>query len=210
VTARFDPELMLSRSPYKIPPTAKAMKIGLLGGSFNPPHAAHVHISRIALRTLGLDQLWWIVSPGNPLKNNDDLLPLAERLRLCQELLSHPSMKVTAFEARFNVRYTADTLKILTSRRPRVNFVWVMGADNLADFHKWDRWRKIAKLVPLAVIDRPGSTMSPNSTSATSALASFRMDERDGQLLAETRPPAWTFIHAQRSFLSSTRIRNNK
>ncbi|MCF6320313.1 MAG: nicotinate-nucleotide adenylyltransferase [Rhizobiaceae bacterium] len=186
------------------------MKIGLFGGSFNPPHSGHVHISHIALRRLGLDQLWWSVSPGNPLKNNHNLLPLPQRLKLCQELVDHPAVRITAFEARFNVRYTADTLEVLTTRRPCVNFVWVMGADNLTDFHKWDRWRNIADRVPLAVIDRPGSTMSPNSTSATSSLSRFRVDERDGQLLAGAKPPAWTFIHGPRSFLSSTQIRNSK
>lgn len=205
---RSDPEPMKSRNPFKIPPTAPGMKVGLFGGSFNPPHSGHVHVSRIALKKLELDQIWWMVSPGNPLKNNANLLPLEERLNLCNDITTHPDIRVTAFEAKFSVRYSADTLQILTGRRPATQFVWVMGADNFGNFHHWDRWRKIAQLVPLAIMDRPGSTMSPNSTPATHALSKFRLDERDACLLADAQTPAWTFLHSPRSFLSSTQIRN--
>lgn len=186
------------------------MKIGLFGGTFNPPHKGHLHVSNIALRKLQLDQLWWIVSPGNPLKNNSNLLSLDERITKCREIVTHPDIKVSALEVKFNTRFSADTLDILIARRPSIKFVWVMGADNLGSFHKWDRWRTIADLVPIAVIDRPGSTVSPNSTAATHALSKYRMDERDAKLLALTRTPAWTFIHGRRSFLSSTKIRNSR
>jgi nicotinate-nucleotide adenylyltransferase len=192
----------------KIPVASAGMKIGLFGGSFNPPHQGHVHVSKTAIRKLGLDQLWWIVSPGNPLKNHDDLLPLAERLARCRRLTRHPDIRITAFEADFRLRYTADTVELLRQRRPQAQFVWVMGADNFSSFHRWDRWKIIANNVPLAVIDRPDSTTSPNSSSATHALARYRVDERDSRLLAHIKPPAWTFIHSRRSYLSSTQIRN--
>ena len=194
----------------KIPVASPGMKIGLFGGSFNPPHQGHVQISRTAIRKLGLDQLWWIVSPGNPLKDHSELLPLEERLEKCQAITSHPDIRITAFEAQFNLRYTADTVKLLARRRARASFVWVMGADNFANFHKWERWLEIANQIPLAIFDRPDSTTSPNSSSATHALAPYRVDERDSRLLANIQPPAWTFIHGPRSYLSSTQIRNGR
>lgn len=184
------------------------MKIGLLGGSFNPPHMGHVQVSELALRRLQLDQLWWIVSPGNPLKDNDNLPALPERLAMCRQIAAHPDIRITAFESEFNLRYTADTLELLTRRRALANFVWIMGADNFANFYHWDRWRMIADLVPLAVIDRPESTSSPNSSAPTHALARFRIDESDARLIAAMRTPVWTFIHGRRSYLSSTEIRN--
>ncbi len=167
-----------------------------------------MHVSLTAIRKLNLDQLWWLVTPGNPLKQQGNLSSLPQRLSQCYPIASHPDIHVTAFEAAHNLRYTADTLYLLKQRRPSVNFVWVMGADNLANFHHWDRWQKIADMVPLAIIDRPQSTTSPNSTAATHALAKYRMDERDSSLLAIIKPPVWTFIHGRRSFLSSTDFRN--
>ena len=201
---------MIVRDPYQIPPTTLGMKIGLFGGSFNPPHKGHLLVSKIALRKLQLDRIWWIVTPGNPLKDTHQLLPVAERIALCRKLVHHPDICITAFEIGFNNRYTADTVAILTGRRPSVHWVWVMGADNLGSFHRWNRWRDIARDIPLAIIDRPGSTMSPNSTPATHSLSKFRLDERDAKLLAGTSPPAWTFIHGPRSHISSTQIRNTK
>ena len=214
----FEPELepdkysrrnpLDNRSPFKIPPASKSMKIGLFGGSFNPPHRGHLHVSKTALHELKLDQLWWMVTPGNPLKDHDKLLPLEERLLRCQQIASHPDIHITAFEANYDLRYTADTLKLLLKRRPNANFIWLMGADNFSTFHLWDRWREIANMIPLAIIDRPNSTTSPDSSSATHALARYRIDEGDAGLLADLKPPAWTFIHARRSYLSSTQIRD--
>ncbi len=199
---------MLRRNPYQIPPTSPGMKIGLFGGSFNPPHMGHVHVSETALQALELDQIWWLVTPGNPLKDHKQLLPLNERIARCRELAQNPSIRICAIEDKYNVRYTADTLAILNSRRANVNFVWVMGADNLAGFHHWERWREIANHTPIAVIDRPGSTKSLRSSRVAQTLAQFRLDERDASLLATSKPPAWTFIHAKRSYLSSTKIRD--
>lgn len=196
------------RNPYQIPPASSGLRIGLFGGSFNPPHRGHLHVSLTAIRQLQLDQLWWMVTPGNPLKQGNNLSGLNERLLQCQTIARHPDIKVTAFEASYNFRYSADTIRLLKQRRPRAKFVWVMGADNLANFHHWNRWRDIVQSVPIAVIDRPNSTATPNSTSATHFLAKYRIDERDSRLIAGLNAPAWTFIHGRRSFLSSTQIRS--
>ena len=195
------------RNPFQIPPASHGLRIGLFGGSFNPPHPGHLHVSLTAIRQLQLDQLWWLVTPGNPLKQQNNLSSLNDRLLQCQRIARHPDIKVTAFEASYSFRYSADTISLLKQRRPGAKFVWVMGADNLANFHKWDRWRDIVQSVPLAIIDRPNSTATPNSTSATHFLAKYRIDERDSSLLADLDAPAWTFIHGRRSFLSSTKIR---
>ncbi len=183
------------------------MQVGLFGGSFNPPHAGHALVAEIALRTLRLDQLWWMVTPGNPLKAGRALAPLAERIARSEAIAEDSRIKVTAFEAAFNVRYTADTLALIGTRNPGVDFVWVMGADNLAQFHRWQRWREIAMAMPIAVIDRPGSTLSFVSSVMAKTFDYARVDEKDAPRLARMRPPAWTFIHGPRSSLSSTAIR---
>jgi nicotinate-nucleotide adenylyltransferase len=190
-----------------MPYVEKRMQVGLFGGSFNPPHAGHALVAEIALRALHLDQLWWMVTPGNPLKAGRSLAPLAERLALSEAAAEDPRIKVTAFEAAFNVRYTADTLALIRARNPGVDFVWVMGADNLAQFHRWQRWREIAMTVPIAVIDRPGSTLSFMSSVVAKTFDFARVDEKDAPRLARMRAPAWTFIHGPRSSLSSTAIR---
>ena len=164
-------------------------------------------MSEIALARLGLHALWWLVTPGNPLKNHSELRPLAERLRLCEAITDHPRIAVTAFETAIATRFTADTLAAILARRPGVRFVWVMGADNLATFHRWERWRDIAAAVPVAVVDRPGSTLSFTNAPAAVALARARLDETDARLLPFAAPPAWTFLHGPRSSLSSTAIR---
>jgi nicotinate-nucleotide adenylyltransferase len=183
------------------------MRIGLFGGSFNPPHAGHALVAEIALRRLALDQLWWIVTPGNPLKSARELAPLSERLRRSEEITKDPRMKVTAFEASYHVRYTADALALVKTRNPGVDFVWIMGADNLRDFHRWQRWRKIVMTFPIAVIDRPGSTLSFLSSVVAKTFDYARIDEGDAPLLARMKAPAWTFVHGPRSSLSSTALR---
>ena len=183
------------------------MQVGLFGGSFNPPHAGHSLVAEIALRSLRLDQLWWIVTPGNPLKAGREIAPLAERIALSEAIATDPRIKVTAFEVAYSVRYTADTLALVAARNPGVDFVWVMGADNLADFHRWQRWREIALTMPIAVIDRPGSTLSFMSSVMAKTFDHARIPERQAGTLARMRPPAWTFIHGPRSLLSSTAIR---
>ena len=191
----------------RMPRAEKGMSVGLFGGSFNPPHGGHLLLAEIALRRLDLDQLWWIVTPGNPLKNQRELAPLAERIAACEALAQDPRIKVTAFESGHKVRYTADTLALVSARNPGVHFVWLMGADNLKNFDKWQRWHQIALTYPIAVIDRPGSTLSFLSSKFAKTFDYARQDEDDAQALAYQKAPAWTFIHGPRSSLSSTAIR---
>jgi nicotinate-nucleotide adenylyltransferase len=195
------------RHVLRMPHAEKGMQVGLFGGSFNPPHAGHALVAEIALRRLALDQLWWIVTPGNPLKSARELAPLSKRVAQSEAIAGDPRIKVTAFEASHHTRYTADTLALVKARNPGVGFVWVMGADNLRDFHRWQRWRQIATTFPIAVIDRPGSTLSFLSSVVAKNFDYARIDEGDAPILAHMKAPAWTFIHGPRSSLSSTAIR---
>ncbi len=190
-----------------MPHAEKGMQVGLFGGSFNPPHAGHALVAEIAMRRLRLDQLWWIVTPGNPLKSRRELAPLPKRVALSEAISPDPRIKVTAFEAAHRIRYTADTVELVTRRNPGVNFVWIMGADSLRDFHRWQRWREIAATLPIAVIDRPGATLAFLSSVMAKTFDYARVDETDAGRLALMRPPAWTFIHGPRSTLSSTALR---
>jgi nicotinate-nucleotide adenylyltransferase len=191
-----------------MPRVEQGMAVGLFGGSFNPPHEGHLLVAETAIRKLRLNQLWWMVTPGNPLKENSKLANLSKRLAWCGDQISDPRIKLTAFEAAHRLRYTAQTLKFILSRNRGVNFVWIMGADNLADFHRWQDWQDIANTVPIAVIDRPGSTLSYLSSIMAQTFDHARVDEDDASALARMKPPAWTFIHGPRSPLSSTAIRN--
>ncbi len=197
----------LKASSLRLPYVERGMAVGLFGGSFNPPHAGHALASEIAIRRLGLQQLWWMVTPGNPLKDTRELKPLGERIAASEKLAEDPRIKVTAFEASHHVRFTADTIELVRTRCPGVNFVWIMGADGLRDFHRWERWREIARSIPIAVIDRPGSTLAFLSSVMAKTFDHARIDEADAPLLARMKPPAWTFIHGPRSSLSSTAIR---
>jgi nicotinate-nucleotide adenylyltransferase len=189
-------------------PDAKAgMAIGLFGGSFNPPHEGHALVAMNALDVLKLDQLWWMVSPGNPLKDHSELAPLPERLELSEELLDDARIKITAFEAAHQLHYSADTIDLVQRTYRRVNFVWVMGADSLGSFHKWDRWEDIVQSVPIAVYDRPGSTGSLQASVMSQKYLAARLDEGVAESLKRTPPPAWTFIHGPLSPLSSTELR---
>jgi nicotinate-nucleotide adenylyltransferase len=200
----------ISPRHLRMPHVAKGMTVGLFGGSFNPPHDGHALVAEIALRTLRLDQLWWIVTPGNPLKAGRSQLSLAERIALSEQLAEDPRIKVTAFEAGSSIRYTADMIEQVTMRNRGVDFVWIMGADNLRDFHLWQRWREIVRTVPIAVIDRPGATLAFLSSKMARTFSRSRVDESDAARLARIRPPAWTFIHGPRSSLSSTAIRSGE
>jgi nicotinate-nucleotide adenylyltransferase len=194
----------------RMPYVEKGMQVGLFGGSFNPPHAGHRLVAEIALRRLQLDQLWWVVTPGNPLKSTRELAPLAERIALSERIAEDPRIKVTAFEAAHRIRYTADTLALVRAKNPGVDFVWIMGADSLRDFHRWERWRQIAMTFPIAVIDRPGATLAFLSSVMAKTFDYARLDEADAPRLARVKAPAWTFIHGPRSSLSSTAIRNGE
>lgn len=197
----------LNRADLRMPHVEPGMRIGLFGGSFNPPHHGHLLVAETALTRLDLDQIWWMVTPGNPLKNTDGLPSLADRIAASRKLISDRRIKVTAFEANLTSRFTADTVDTVLQRNKGVRFVWVMGADNLAQFHRWQNWRAIAHSLPLAIIDRPGSTLSFLSAPAAQVLRRYRVDESDAITLADMKAPAWTFLHGPRSAQSSTALR---
>jgi nicotinate-nucleotide adenylyltransferase len=191
----------------RLPPHSPGMRIGLFGGSFNPPHRGHVHASELALKRLRLDRIWWLVTPGNPLKATGGLAPLAARIAAARALARDPRIVVTGVEAEIGTRYTYDTVLYLTRRCSGVRFVWIMGADILPQLPQWQRWRDIAKLVPIAVIDRPGATWPTLNTPAAHWLAPHRIPESEAALLPDTEPPALLFLHGPKLDISSTRLR---
>lgn len=191
----------------RLPPHARGMRIGLFGGSFNPPHQGHRAASLLALRRLRLDCVWWLVTPGNPLKDKAELAPLPARMAAAQKLASHPRIKISGVEAAIGAAYSFETIVWLKQRCPGVHFVWIIGADNLAALHRWKRWRDLIALVPIAVIDRPGSTLKSMSSQVAAALAPHRVAEGAAAALATAAPPAFVFLHGPRSGLSSTALR---
>lgn len=192
-----------------LPAAFPGMRIGLFGGSFNPPHAGHRLVVLQALRRLGLDAVWLLVSPGNPLKDHADLAPLADRVAAARRITRHPRVRVTGFEAARDFTFTYETLRYLKTRYPGTRFVWIMGADNLSQLSRWERWRDIAAMVPMAVYVRPGSTRKAPISQAAVTLARYRIDESDAPLLADLAPPAWVYLHGLMSPLSSTGLRRN-
>jgi nicotinate-nucleotide adenylyltransferase len=191
------------------PPSSDGLRIGLLGGSFNPPHAAHREASLLALKRLQLDRVWWLVTPGNPLKDTRELPSLADRIAAAKAVANHPRIVVTGVEALTRTRYTVDTIAALKSRYPTTRFVWLMGADNLTQFHRWLHWQSIARLLPLAVIDRPPDSLRSFGSRAAQALGQYRIDDGDAALLPGMPAPAWVFLHGVKSPLSSTQLRSH-
>ncbi len=189
------------------PPAYSGMRIGLLGGSFDPPHDGHRHISLVALKRLQLDRLWWLVTPGNPLKSPDARKSFARRLELARLWARHARIDVTGFEARHPDPFTVHTLTVLKRRFPGVAFTWIMGADNLATFHRWRGWRDIANLVPIAVIDRPSYRYKALSAPAAKVLADYRIDDADVGGLSTANVPVWTLLNLRLADISSTEIR---
>jgi nicotinate-nucleotide adenylyltransferase len=192
---------------FRTPLASNGMRIGLLGGSFNPAHDAHRALSLLAWKRLGLDRVWWLVSPGNPLKLNSDLSPVEKRIAQASEVASSPFIDVCAPEVAYRTRYTFDTLKRVLAEHRGARFVWLMGADNLAQFHRWKRWQEIAELMPIAVVERPGDEDAPLSSQAAHMLSRYRIDESDAPLLLSMYPPAWVYLHGLKSPLSSTSLR---
>ncbi len=190
------------------PLVASGLRIGLMGGSFNPPHAGHKLVAEIALKRLALDQLWWVVSPGNPLKELSGLPSQQQRMDACGTFATGWRMRVTGFEKALGTPYTVEMLAFLRARYPDVRFVWVMGADNLASLHRWRNWREIARCVPMAVIDRPGWRMKAIASPAGRFLGRFMVRSEKASRIAEMRPPAWVLIASRLSPLSSTAMRN--
>jgi nicotinate-nucleotide adenylyltransferase len=191
----------------RLPLHAPRLRIGLFGGSFNPPHAGHRAASLFALRRLRLDRVWWLVTPGNPLKDPGGLPALERRVADARALADHPRIDVTDIEARFGTRYSVDTLRILKRRYPLVRFVWLMGADNLVNFHRWRNWRGIAAMVPIAVIDRGLVGPGAFGARAPRTLARYRLPEASAPRLPNRQPPAWLVLHGLKLPLSSTALR---
>jgi nicotinate-nucleotide adenylyltransferase len=189
------------------PLASPGQRIGLLGGSFNPAHEAHRAVSLLAWKRLGLDSVWWLVTPGNPLKDTSGLPPLDERIERARRAAESPFIEVTGIERSLGTRFTFDTVSRLTACYPSVRFVFLMGADILAEFHRWKRWRELAGLVPFAVIDRAGWTSRALASPAALALASARVQESDALALASRQPPAWVFLHGLKLAQSSTALR---
>ena len=191
-----------------LPPYTEGMRIGLLGGSFNPPHLAHRAISLFALKRLQLDRVWWLVSPGNPLKEQGALHALGDRMKAASDVANDPRIEVSCLESVIRTRYTIDTINFLRRRASGLRFVWIMGADNLAQFHRWQDWQRIAAQVPIAVIDRPPQSFRALASPAAQALARYRLPENVAARLADRPAPAWVFLTGMKLSLSSTGLRN--
>ena len=190
------------------PKAFDGMRVGLLGGSFDPPHAGHVHITRQALRRFGLDRVWWLVSPGNPLKA-DGPAPMARRMAACREIMQHPKVEVTDIEVQLETRFTADTIERLQDVYPNVNFVWLMGADNLASVHKWERWEWIFENVPIGVTSRPEEHLKAAGSKAAMKYRTMRLSASNARLLPFQKPPAWCLLDGPVVDISSTEIRES-
>ncbi|SOB90922.1 nicotinate-nucleotide adenylyltransferase [Rhodobacter sp. JA431] len=188
------------------PIATRGQRIGLLGGSFDPAHEGHAHITREAMRRFGLDRVWWLVSPGNPLKPRGPA-PMASRIAQARRVMADPKVTITGLEAQLGTRYTAQTLARLTALYPGVHFVWLMGADNLAQFDLWEDWRGIFARVPVGVLARPGHRMVTGQARAARIYASARLPAEQALLLPFARRPAWCFVQMPMSDLSSSAIR---
>lgn len=188
--------------PYVRP----GMAVGLLGGSFDPAHEGHAHITREALKRFDLDQVWWLVSPGNPLKARGPA-PLDERMARARAVMRHPDVRISDFEARVGTRYTAETLQALMERARGVRFAWLMGADNLAQFHRWQDWDWIMENVPVGVLARPGQRLAARHAKAAEIYAGARLGARESRLLARGDAPRWCFVNVPMMDTSSTAIR---
>jgi nicotinate-nucleotide adenylyltransferase len=193
--------------PQSFPLARPGQVVGLLGGSFDPAHAGHAHITREALKRFGLDAVWWLVSPGNPLKAEGPA-PLDRRMARARQVMSHPRVHVTDIEAKLGTRFTAETLVALMRLYPGVRFVWLMGADNLAQLHRWQDWHWIMENVPVGVLARPGLRLGARRSRAARLYARYRLRGRASHLLGRADPPAWCYVNVPLLDLSSTEIRN--
>lgn len=191
---------------HKLPMAVAGQTIGLLGGSFDPPHVGHVHITKTALKRFGLDRVWWLVSPGNPLKANGPA-PLVDRIQAGRAIMRHPRVDVTDIETHIQTRYTADTIDRLREMYPRVNFVWLMGADNLVQFDQWENWQGIAQTVPIGVIARPGDRVSARTSKTAKVFRDYKISGKQANRLGVAHAPAWCFVNAPMSDMSSSAIR---
>jgi len=183
------------------------MRVGLYGGSFNPAHEGHAHVAETARRRLGLDRVIWLVSPQNPLKPSDDTAALKARMAGARPFARGRTMIVSDAETATGSQYTIDTLRALTARFPRVHFVWIMGADSLASFHRWRGWTQIMAEVPVAVVSRPWISLRSRFSPAAKRFAHARVAPRQARLLPGATPPRWVFLTGPLNFQSSTVLR---
>jgi nicotinate-nucleotide adenylyltransferase len=181
--------------------------IGLFGGSFDPAHAGHVALTKHALRQFGLDQVWWLVTPGNPLKSHGPA-PLATRMAQARAKMKHPQVRVTDIEAQLGTTYTAETIAVLQDRFVHTQFVWLMGADNLAQFDQWKDWRQIMETIPIGVIARPAARLSPLSSRAARIYRNARVPAKKSRLLGNLSGPAWCYLNMPLMPISSSTLRS--
>ncbi|PYG30445.1 nicotinate-nucleotide adenylyltransferase [Pelagimonas varians] len=184
----------------------RGLRVGVLGGSFDPPHTGHLHLSLEAMKRFDLDRVLWLISPGNPLKASAPA-PLPRRLEAAQKLVSHPRILISDFEARHQSRYTYETLKKLQHTWDGVNFIWLMGADNLSQFHRWENWRGIMRTVPVGVLARPGLRIDARTSVASRIFRSARLNGRNSRLLGRKAAPQWCFVNMPMTGISSSQIR---
>ena len=185
------------------------MKIGLLGGSFNPAHAGHRLVSTMAIQQLGLDQIWWLVSPQNPLKSEAEMAPLGERLKSANKIADHPRIVVADIESQLDTQYTIDTVHALQRRFRDVRFIWLMGADNMIQLPKWSKWRELVDTIPIAIYPRPGFTLKARLSPAASTYRTAWLDRSDATLLPSLKAPALCFLEGPENPISATSIHHN-
>lgn len=185
-----------------------SQRIGLLGGTFDPAHAGHLEISLRALDMLKLDLVWWLVSPGNPLKSDREMASFERRMTSAQDLANDPRIIVTDLEKKLGTVYTIDTLQKIKAMHAEQHFVWLMGADNLAQFDQWKNWRQIAETLPFAIFNRPSYSKTSLNSAAAIELAKYRIDQKEAHRLYKLKPPAWVYCESTDNPMSSTEIRN--
>jgi len=183
------------------------MRVGLFGGSFNPAHEGHAHVAETALKRIGLDRVIWLVSPQNPLKPSHETAALHRRVRAAERFAQGPAMIVSDVETKIGSFYTIDTLRVLKARFPGVRFVWIMGADNLASFHRWRGWTQIMREMPMAVVARPWISVKSRFSPAARRFASARIPASAARTLPFRDPPAWVYLNGPLNFTSSTALR---
>jgi nicotinate-nucleotide adenylyltransferase len=183
------------------------MRVGLFGGSFNPAHEGHAHVAETALQRLHLDRVIWLVSPQNPLKSSSETADLAHRMVGARRLARGPAMIVSDAETRLGSQYTIDIVRALKARFPGVDFVWIMGADSLASFHRWRGWTQIMREIPVAVVSRPWISLKSRFSPAARRFARFRRPSARAASLPGSTPPAWVFLRGPLNFQSSTVLR---
>tara|TARA_Y100000590_G_scaffold364139_1_gene422238 strand:- start:1778 stop:2407 length:630 start_codon:yes stop_codon:yes gene_type:complete len=184
-------------------------KIGILGGSFNPAHDGHIEISNHAIKKFDLDFIWWVISPKNPLKTYDRLYDFNERLDKAKSIVHNNKIIVTEIEQKIGSQYTIGTINYLTKKHPNTKFIWIMGADNAKDFHLWKKWESILGMLPIAIIDRPRSSLDVTSSLFAIKHKKYRIDEADSQMVFKIKKPSWVYLHNKLNDSSSTKIRSN-